>query len=168
MKRKYNKKLIYPICAYILGYLFGLAIVIVKNQKYEINPKNLQVSTLIYHNSSVIFMLLVGVITGGIITLLILFINGATLGITIHACLKTTSLSKLLLLIVPHGIFEIPAFIIAAIGDLYLVSFFMYIISNRKSLKKNQISFKELKIGVICNIAGIILVVIAGFIEAYV
>ncbi|MDM8127252.1 stage II sporulation protein M [Paraclostridium benzoelyticum] len=165
-KIKKNKEISLPPLSYFFGYIFGCFIAISQNLNFPINPKNLNALDLIIHNSSVIGILALGILSGGIITLFILFLNGAILGVTIHGCINSTTFTKLILLILPHGIFEIPSFIIAGIGDLYIVSFFAMLIHNKKNLSK--MDFIYLKKGVLLNIIALILIIIAGFIESYI
>jgi len=54
-----------------------------------------------------------GAVTLGIITLVNLFFNGFILGSAVRTTLTQIGLTKTLLLILPHGIFEIPGLIIA-------------------------------------------------------
>ena len=65
------------------------------------------------HNLKVAFLLWSGAVTLGVTTLVNLFSNGFILGSAVRTTLTQIGLTKTLLLILPHGIFEIPGLIIA-------------------------------------------------------
>ncbi|MBC7095452.1 stage II sporulation protein M [Thermococcus sp.] len=65
------------------------------------------------HNLKVAFLLWAGAITLGITTLVNLFSNGFILGSAVKTVENQLKLTETLLLILPHGIFEIPGLIIA-------------------------------------------------------
>jgi len=65
------------------------------------------------HNAKVALMLWLGALTLGGTTLLNLTFNGMILGSAVKTTAEQIGLTKTLLLILPHGIFEIPALIIA-------------------------------------------------------
>ncbi|HIH73460.1 MAG TPA: stage II sporulation protein M [Thermococcaceae archaeon] len=65
------------------------------------------------HNLKVAFLLWTGAITLGTTTLVNLFSNGFILGSAVKTVANQLKLTETLSLILPHGIFEIPALIIA-------------------------------------------------------
>jgi uncharacterized membrane protein SpoIIM required for sporulation len=65
------------------------------------------------HNLKVAFLLWTGAITLGTTTLVNLFSNGFILGSAVKTVANQLELTETLSLILPHGIFEIPALIIA-------------------------------------------------------
>ena len=65
------------------------------------------------HNLKVAFLLWSGAVTVGVTTLVNLFSNSFILGSAIKTVTSQIGLTKTLLLILPHGIFEIPGLIIA-------------------------------------------------------
>ena len=68
------------------------------------------------HNLKVAFLLWSGAVTLGITTLVNLFSNGFIVGSAVRTVTSQVGLTKTLLLILPHGIFEIPGLIIAGIA----------------------------------------------------
>jgi len=68
------------------------------------------------HNLKVAFLLWFGAVTLGITTLVNLFSNGFIVGSAVRTVTSQVGLTKTLLLILPHGIFEIPGLIIAGIA----------------------------------------------------
>ena len=65
------------------------------------------------HNLKVAFLLWSGAVTLGITTLVNLFSNGFILGSAVRTTLTQIGVFRTLLLVLPHGIFEIPGLIIA-------------------------------------------------------
>ncbi|NJE26400.1 stage II sporulation protein M [Thermococcus sp. MV5] len=68
------------------------------------------------HNIKVALLLWAGSITFGITTVLNLITNGFILGSAIKTTANQIGLKNTLLLILPHGIFEIPALVIAGVA----------------------------------------------------
>ncbi|USH00409.1 stage II sporulation protein M [Thermococcus argininiproducens] len=65
------------------------------------------------HNINVAFLLWSGAVTFGITTLVNLLFNAFVIGSAIGTTATQIGLTKTLLIILPHGVFEIPALIIA-------------------------------------------------------
>ena len=65
------------------------------------------------NNIKIILSLIFGSLTFSILTVIILLYNGIIIGITIKTAARQIGLTEALFLILPHGIFEIPAIIIA-------------------------------------------------------
>jgi len=65
------------------------------------------------NNIKIILAIIFGSLTFSVLTVVILLYNGAIFGIIIKTVTKQIGLTKALLLTLPHGIFEIPAIIIA-------------------------------------------------------
>lgn len=101
-------------------------------------------------------ILILGLFVMGSITVVSLFFNGMLVGITItNLYIQNVSLSKLFLGIFTHGIFEIPAIIIA--GYIGLQGFTFYFRKNKMWKKNSKLVF-----------IIIVLLFIAAFIESFV
>ena len=105
------------------------------------NPQKLEYGSVIMHNLGVVGILAAGIVTLGIGTLGIIFINGSSLGITLGAFHDKHYFSDIVMALIPHGILEIPAFIIAGAGDLYVVSSIILLIMKKK--KRLNLTLKE-------------------------
>ncbi|MDK2869053.1 MAG: stage sporulation protein [Pyrococcus sp.] len=87
-------------------------------QKPHLNPpennmENIFIRILIKNIKSILLLSFGGALTFGGLTLLNLILNGMNLGVIFHAYLTSGELKTFLLLILPHGVFEIPGMIIA-------------------------------------------------------
>ena len=129
------------ILIYILGILsvFMLPLEEIKPTKLprkEVSLKNPEISFFLQKNTIVILVLIIGAFTLGITTFINLFINGMSLGILFKIS-KTWFTT--LLLVVPHGIFEIPAIIMAGAAGFKIP----YEIIRYLAGKKEQVLTKE-------------------------
>ncbi len=122
--------------------------------------------SILIQNLKVCFLLLLGSITFGTSTLQNLVYNGYNIGYTIAGALKFgLSFSEILMLTLPHCIFEIPAIIIAGTAGFKIP----YEIVRYLAGKKEQILTKEdIKEYLTLALISIILIIIAAFVEAYV
>ncbi|AIG98410.1 putative membrane protein [Archaeoglobus fulgidus DSM 8774] len=156
---------------YIIGFLIG-------NNFSEFNEiKNLQnhqntlfvsinklnVSLILLENLRVLMLLIFGGFILGIPTFINLFSNGYILGVIFAVYSETFGMERFLTLTLPHGIFEIPAIIIAGAAGFKIP----YEIIRYLSGKKEQILTKEdIKEYLTLALISIILIVIAAWIEA--
>jgi len=128
--------------------------------------KEVSFKSILINNIKIIIL----IITIGVVfiplTLINLTYNGLTIGYLIGDSLKKgASFSQLAILTLPHGIFEIPAIIIAgAAGFKIPYEIIRYLVG-----KKEQILTKEdIKEYLTLALISIILIIIAAFVEAYV
>ncbi|UOY91141.1 stage II sporulation protein M [Ectobacillus sp. JY-23] len=145
---------------YILGAAIGAYSASKLNMELTPDPQKLNYDTVILHNLNVVLLMAAGIVTLGIGTLSIIFINGSSLGITLGAFADKHYFGDIVMALVPHGIFEIPAFIIAAAGDLYICVAIILLIMRRKENAKTK--FKR---GVMFNVAAAALIIVAGIVE---
>lgn len=117
---------------------------------------------ILKNNMKVYFIIItLGTLSFGLISALVLFTNGFIVGAIGAISAKHMSIAKTLLLILPHGIFEIAAFLIgSAASAIFLES---AVLSKEKPDIK--LSFKRFFVLAVC---GAILVVFAAFIEAFI
>ena len=95
--------------------------------------------------------------------MIILLYNGIIFGITIKTVARQIGLTRALFLILPHGIFEIPAIIIAGAAGFKIPCEIIRYLAG----KKEQILTKEdIKEYLTMVLISIILIVIAAWIEA--
>ncbi|BCS80067.1 stage II sporulation protein M [Anaerocellum diazotrophicum] len=105
-------------------------------------------------------ILTLGTISFGLVSAFVLFTNGLIVGIVSTIYAKQTSILKTLLLILPHGIFEISAFVIGSVASAIFL---------KESISKKQPNLKEAsKKFITFSTAGALLVVFAAFIEAFI
>lgn len=126
--RKINTNI---VCMYVLAVGIGLVVGILyypeadSIKKIEELQMESQLIRIFIQNGFVISLIYVVSIFAPLLGILIVFRNGYVLGITLAWIIKTEL--SLLLLILPHGIFEIPCFLFAGI-----------IIKNGKCLFENM------------------------------
>lgn len=164
-----KKRIYIPILTLLLGLIYGLL-----SSKYlldlDLSPKKTDL-TFFYifnNNSMIILYMLIGTLTLGIYTLFIIFVNGMTLGVLFQEFYKTDLAAFVFLNTFPHGIIEITGFIVAAIGDMYIVKYLLTII-RIKIFKRSVISEKSLlKKGLIMNVIALFIITIATIVEVYI
>ena len=119
---------------------------------------------ILTQNLKVCFLLLIGSITFGASTLQNLVYNGYNMGYAVAKALKFgLNTSEILVLMLPHCIFEIPAIIMAGAAGFKIP----YEIIRYLAGKKEQVLTKEdIKEYLTMALISIILIVIAAWIEA--
>jgi len=158
------------VVLYGVGFLLGLTLPHLSLMSIDIqNDKvlfKIQFLDIFKNNFKVVLLLLSGSFLFGTTTILNLIFNGAATSLIIRdSFLAKTDPSLVLLLTVPHGIFEIPAIIIAGAAGFKIP----YEIIGYLAGRKEQILTKEdIKEYLILALISIILIVIAAWIEAYV
>lgn len=69
---------------------------------------------IMFNNLRVLLMVLLGSITGGLLSLFVLFTNGIIVGAVVGIVVQQTSWAVILAALLPHGILELSAFFMAA------------------------------------------------------
>ncbi|MFQ6087381.1 MAG: stage II sporulation protein M [Methanosarcinales archaeon] len=134
---------------------------------YDMNPYRIKGNPdsplfFLKYNLLVITILIVGGFSLGILTLLNLAFNGLIFGVVIGDFLNKISISKILILTLPHGIFELPATLLAGtVGFLIAKSFYNYLRFGEEPLKK-----QEQKDIFALSTFSIVLIVVAAIVEA--
>ncbi|WAM33840.1 stage II sporulation protein M [Caldicellulosiruptor morganii] len=108
-----------------------------------------------------IIVLVAGTLTFGLVSLFVLMTNGAVVGAVAALSAKKTSIAKTLLLLLPHGVIEIFAFLIGTAAS----AIFLENLINEKQRENTKVLLKRF---LALSLLGAILIVIAAFIEAYV
>ena len=130
----------------------------------QIITQNISFIYILLNNFEIIIVQILGGFLLGIPTFLIEAYNALFFGHLIKSCVfYKISLDKIIFLILPHGIFEIPAIIIAGAAGFKIP----YEIIRYLAGKKEQILTKEdIKEYLTLALISIILIVIAAWIEA--
>jgi uncharacterized membrane protein SpoIIM required for sporulation len=155
-----------------LGFIVGFFSI---NSLSKINDKELSnykpkiefnFPTILTNNLKVIFLMLAGAITFGLSTFINLIFNGFNVGALIGSTFLTNEPLKLIIgLILPHGIFEIPAILISAVAGFKIpYEIVLYLLDKKEKPITNEDIREFLKLSLI----SIILIVIAAFIEVYI
>ncbi|CAB3288795.1 conserved membrane protein of unknown function [Methanocaldococcus lauensis] len=167
-----NFPIILTILIFSIGFISGFIFIndFSKNYKEEeINQKlNIKFNFpfILTNNLKVIFLMLAGSITFGLSTFINLIFNGFNVGVLIGSTFQTNEPLKLILaLILPHGIFEIPAMLISALAGFKIPYEITLYLLDKKQKPLTEEDIKEfLKLALI----SIILIVIAAFVEVYI
>ena len=164
-----------PILVLILGFTVGVAITAdINNTPHtfssskkldiqNIHNKSNDFFIILQNNLKLLIRLLVGSCIFGITTFIELFFNGIYFGSVCSYYLKFNNYNIILFLTLPHGIFEIPAIIMAGAAGFKIP----YEIVRYLAGKKEQPLTKEdVKEYLTLALISIILIVIAAWIEA--
>ncbi|ACM59211.1 putative membrane protein SpoIIM required for sporulation [Caldicellulosiruptor bescii] len=143
---------------FINQYIRKLFENILKNAK---SPYLLFLAILKNNMKVYLIIITVGTLTFGLISVFVLLTNGFIVGAVATISAKELSIGKTLLLILPHGIFEIAAFIIGSAASAIFLESAVF----SKEKPKLNIAFKRFLVLAVC---GAFLVVFAAFIEAFV
>jgi len=168
--------LVFSSLLLVIGFLLGLSL----SERYEI-PHNINSAPLLkrefkfnesmfsfyyifFNNLKVILSLSFGgVLTFGGLTFLNLIVNGINLGIMSYAYLNLGKPKTFFLLILPHGIFEIPAVIIAgAAGFKIPYELLRYALGRKEEIITEEDAKEFFKLVAI----SIVLIFIAALIES--
>ena len=126
--------------------------------------KILSFTDILKNNVQVILIILSGAFTLGVTSLLNIISNGFLLGVNIRIAIENgASLYDVLLLLAPHGIFEIPAIIIAGAAGFKIP---LEIIRYLAGKKEQPLTKEDIKEYITLALISIILIVIAAWIEA--
>ncbi len=146
------------ISKYVDMYLKKMFQQILKNvdNKFELFLAILKNNMRVY-----LILIVAGTLTFGLVSLFVLMSNGVIVGAVAALSAKHTSVGKTLLLLLPHGVIEIFAFLIGSGAS----AIFLENLVLEKKKEDFKIVFKRF---CILSILGAVLVVVAAFIEAYV
>ncbi|MBD2867040.1 stage II sporulation protein M [Paenibacillus arenilitoris] len=112
------------------------------------------------HNSRSILLFLSGLLTFGMTSIFALFANGFMIGFSVAGRNQDTPLWATLMHIIPHGIFEIPAMLLAGAVGLYPLQLLVRYARNQRPLKIGWMS-------IVLSIVWIgALLIAAAFVEA--
>jgi stage II sporulation protein M len=109
------------LAVFVVGLLFGYAAALAVEpsllselaRRGDVFPDRLTTWYILSNNARVLSMMLLGVFTLGLLTLFALFVNGVVIGLVGTLALANLSPLVLAALLVPHGVLEIPVFLLA-------------------------------------------------------
>jgi stage II sporulation protein M len=144
----------------------------INNQEFtpiEDWDKSTEFTDLFKHNFMIDLTCIIGGLTFSIYSLIVNFVNGAMVGYILRLAPKEI----FILGIVPHGIFEIPSSVVAFVGSLSVtkieINLIKGILQNNKTFKGELHNSRQLFKDVLISLLLVmILLIIAGFIEAYI
>ncbi|AEF96608.1 stage II sporulation protein M [Methanotorris igneus] len=163
---------ILTILIFSIGFISGITSINDFSKNYngeELNQKlNIKFNflTILLTNLKVILLMLAGAITFGLSTFINLIFNGFNVGILVGSTFLTDEPLKLITaLILPHGIFEIPAMLISATAGFKIPYEVILYLLDKKEKPITEEDIKEF-----LKLAGIsiILIIIAAFVEVYI
>jgi len=143
------------------------------NTSHQISSQvKIETVSIFMNNLRVALMIYIGGVTG-IIPAVLLFYNGfivgSLVGYSLHVSIVNHSglnLVDILSYILPHGIFEIPAFIIACAGGFRLTSVVIDLINSMRGKPYINDDYRKFKDSLALLAIAVILIVIAAIIEA--
>jgi uncharacterized membrane protein SpoIIM required for sporulation len=120
---------------------------------------------LIYmkHNSMTILLFLSGIFTFGLTSFYALFLNGLILGASFYELGSHSTYGLALLHIVPHGLFEVPAMVLAGAVGLYPIQIIMRYMQGAKLVREGEWKVLFFMTGCV-----FVFVMVAGTVEAWV
>ena len=175
---RYNIKLILiSLIIYISSFLLGLLISLHKyaynflifNRSFTNIYQNQNSGLFKYiliNNIKIIFIILLGFLSVGLTTIINIIYNGVYFGYLVaHAVYLGYNIEVIILLTFPHGIFEIPAIIIAGAAGFKIPYEIVRYLAGRK---EQPLTKEDIKEYLMLALISIILIVIAAFVEAYI
>lgn len=123
------------LLVFMLGTIFGVFSVNVKSA--SIDPTDLSTMKIFRNNMLVIISLLViGTLTGGVYTLIVLFANGVIVGETLYSVFMTHGITPIVAGFLPHVGPELISIFLG--GSISLIPFYLAVI-NKKELQPVKI-----------------------------
>lgn len=137
-----------------------LGIIFFRNKTYTIHKQSLKFFQIFFNNYKLaILIIITGLITVGILSTLIIFVNGILLGDILIGVYNKYSLSPILTGVAPHFIFELSALCIAAAISYESIKIIRVLFNEKYT---NKIHIKSLFINFILMT---ILFIVASIIE---
>lgn len=167
MKRSLTWRIWLVPGVYLLGMVIGMlgayieAPVAGAEPLFAPDPEIIPAGEIIKRNLTVLLIMLLGSFSVGAITLFVVFINGAMLGAFLQIFSVHGLLINVIIALLPHGIFEMSAYLLAGIADMFLVSCLIQLVRNHKTF--NVTLLKKALLG---NLIAAILIVIGGYVES--
>lgn len=126
-------------------------------------PDEITTFSILVNNTIVFLLAIIGVLTFGLLTAIVLVFNGAVVGFVVVPVAQETSIGFVLVAIVPHGILELPAFFVASAVTFRLLHRFVHRVRGRRDQLLDPGDIR--KIGLLLGVAWGALA-IAAMIEA--
>lgn len=178
-----NKKIFAILLViFIIGFILGIVIAddiapllmpALKELVNETNISSINAFNIMIHNETTAITVFLGSIIFGIYAIIGMFANGLVMGFMAGYTIKSTySLIIYIILIVPHGIIEIPAFFCSCTAGILLFLFIFRCIKDlihkntfKESYDNNK---KTIKHAIILLLISLALFAIAALIEGYI
>ena len=120
-RRWFRLHLAVALAVFVVGLVFGSAAALAVEptllselaRRREMLPDRLTTWYILSNNARVLSLMVLGTFSLGLVTLFALFVNGVVVGLVGTLALANVSPLVLAALLVPHGILEIPAFLLA-------------------------------------------------------
>jgi len=120
-RRWFRLHLAVALAVFVVGLVFGSAAALAVEptllselaRRREVLPDRLTTWYILSNNARVLSLMVLGTFSLGLVTLFALFVNGVVVGLIGTLALANVSPLVLAALLVPHGILEIPAFLLA-------------------------------------------------------
>ena len=128
----YSRKLIFISLIFITSCVWG-AVYQSYQPSIDIHPSNYSWVNYFIHNikqSTISFLL--GIVTYGILSIILLVLTGISIGIGIVLTMQNDLNSTILTAFLPHALFEIPAIILTCLSPFIFWRFLIVSIKHRK------------------------------------
>jgi len=153
-----KKEMIVGAGIYFCGIILG--VLLFRNKCLEMVPQSLGVAEIFFNNIKIASIILVlGWITVGIGSSVLMFINGATLGGTVMGVINQYSFRPILTAVLPHVVFEIIGLVCFTAVSYETMKLLLNAITKRK-IKMLYIKKDLITLGM-----GILFLMIAALIE---
>ncbi|AEH06443.1 stage II sporulation protein M [Methanothermococcus okinawensis] len=157
-----------PIVLFIIGFIYGSFIPLDTFKSTSINSCDVlptySFSGILFNNIKIVFYNLIG----GIFLVPImcnLLYNGFALAIQYKALALIKNWFFVVITVLPHGIFEIPAMLISAVAGFKIP---YEVIQYLRDKKEKPITEEDIKGFLKLALISIILIIIAAFVEVYI
>lgn len=131
----------------------------------DVIPADFTVWTILANNTRAFLLMIVGAITAGLLTVFGLLVNGILVGYVTAPVALSRGIDHVLVLLLPHGIFELPALFVAAGVGFRLVHMGV----DRIRGKRDHLVTRQEGLGLVAVIAiAWVALALAAMIEVYV
>ncbi|MFW6448141.1 MAG: stage II sporulation protein M [Halobacteriota archaeon] len=98
----------------------------------EVLPEDISTLAILVNNSVVLGLTVLGVLSFGLLTAIVLLFNGLILGYVAVPAAREAGLAFVLIGVAPHAVFELPAFFVGAAVAFRLLHRFVHRIQDRR------------------------------------
>lgn len=132
----------------------------------ELFPEELSATGILINNLQASLLMVLGGLTVGVLTAYALFANGVLIGYVVTPVVVDTGVGQALVLLLPHGIFELPAVFIAAAIGFRIAGLLVARLRGRRDRLRPSVD--EQRQGAVLVGLSVLLLVVAAVIEVYV
>ncbi len=166
-----KKRIYIPILALVSGLLYGIfSSRVLLDLNLDPKKTDLSFGYIFQNNASILLFMFLGILSFGFVTLMILLINGVSVGILISEFIHTDLAGFVFWNTFPHGSIEVAGFLIAAIGDMYILRFLWDWLKHtfKKKDSSSHLSFSACRRGLSFNVFALCLITVAAVVEVYI